>query len=209
MDAGQTAKGAGQPMGSSRTLPAMPASERDPMPAKTAAACALAALVLLGNGCASGRSDAAGVTPTQPTPSTDGVAAPVPEPMPAGPVAAHTASAIDVSDLSRVERDLRRRPLIELRIDAVDAAGAPARLGGSMRVVVAAAGAEPPSQTFDLSLRSQAEADKRYDAILRQYVLRVEPSWKSEPARGSTVEVRATLTLASGSSLEASGSIEW
>ena len=39
--------------------------------------------------------------------------------------------------------------------------------------------------------------------------MRIEPVWSTEPARGSTIEVRASLALASGSTLEAVGSIEW
>lgn len=150
--------------------------------------------------------------PVKPLPDADGVVAPVAPVAPTapkGPAAEHTASSIDISDLSRVERDLRRVPLIELRLDAVDAAGAPARIGGAVRVVVDAPGAVPASQTFDLSLRSQAEADERYDPILRQYVLRVEPIWTTEPARGSALDLRVTLTLASGATSEATGSIEW
>jgi hypothetical protein len=108
-----------------------------------------------------------------------------------------------------VERDLRRRALIEVRVDARDASGAPARLGGAMRIVVQAPGAVPESQTFDLALRTQRQSDERYDPILLQYVMRIEPVWSTEPARGSTIEVRASLTLASGSTLEAVGSIEW
>lgn len=164
-------------------------------------------------GCSTRRTDAASAKPTKPSPEVDGVPTPVPPPVqpaaPTEPPAEHTASVIDISDLSRVERDLRRRPLIEVRIDARDASGAPARLGGAMRLVVQAPGAVPESQTFDLPLVSQKQADERYDAILRQYVLRIEPAWTTEPARGSAIEVRASLTLASGATLDAVGNIEW
>ena len=194
--------------GSSRTLSRMiRAARSNRLPVATAACAVLGALAL--GGCASRRTDAAGVQPTKPSTVADGAAAAAPEPAAMGPLAAHTASAISVSDLSRVERDLRRRPLIELRLDAVDAAGAPARIGGAIRVVVEAPGAVPSSQTFDLSLRSQADADERYDPILRQYVLRIEPLWTTEPALGSAVEIRATLNLASGATLRATGGVEW
>jgi hypothetical protein len=138
-----------------------------------------------------------------------GVAAPVEPALPSEPPAGHTASTIAVSDLSRVERDLRRQALIEVRVDARDASGAPARLGGAMRIVVQAPGAVPESQAFDLTLRTQKQSDERYDPILLQYVMRIEPVWSTEPARGSTIEVRASLALASGSTLEAVGNIEW
>ena len=160
-------------------------------------------------GCSSRRTDAASAKPTKPSPEAGAVVAPAQQTPPTEPPAEHTASAIAVSDLSRVERDLRRRPLIEVRIDARDASGAVARLGGAMRVVVQAPGAVPESQTFDLPLLSQRQADERYDTILRQYVMRIEPTWTTEPARGSTIEVRVALTLASGSTLEAAGTIEW
>ncbi|MEY3142577.1 MAG: hypothetical protein RLY21_1070 [Planctomycetota bacterium] len=175
-------------------------------------ALAAASLGILAAGlgaCASRRTDAAGAAPTKPSPQTDGVVAPIEPALPTEPPARHTASAIAISDLSRVERDLRRRPLIEVRIDASDASGAPARLGGAMRMVVEAPGAVPESQTFDLPIASQKQSDERYDPILRQYVMRIEPVWSTEPARGSTIEVRASLTLVSGSTLEAVGSIEW
>jgi hypothetical protein len=194
--------------GLSHTLRRMIRAARVNRIASVAAGCfALGALAFAG--CSSRRTDAVGVQPTKPSPATDGVVAAAPAPVATGPLAAHTASAINISDLSRVERDLRRRPLIELRIDATDAAGAPARIGGAIRVVVDAPGAAPASQTFDLSLRTQAEADERYDPILRQYVLRIEPVWATEPARGSAVEIRATLSLASGATTEATGTIEW
>ena len=172
-------------------------------------AAVLALAPALAGGCASRRTDAASAKPTKPSPETDGVTVPADAVPASEPLAVHTASAIDISDLSRVERDLRRRPLIEVRIDARDASGAAARLGGAMRLVVAAPGAVPESQTFDLPIRTQKQADERYDPILRQYVLRIEPSWTTEPARGSAVEVRATLALASGATLDAAGTIEW
>ncbi|MCX5652887.1 MAG: hypothetical protein NTU45_16080 [Planctomycetota bacterium] len=78
-----------------------------------------------------------------------------------------------------------------------------------MRATRAAPPPASAAQTFDLALRTQRQSDERYDPILLQYVMRIEPVWSTEPARGSTIEVRASLTLASGSTLEAVGSIEW
>lgn len=174
-----------------------------------AAAASLGIVVAGLSGCASRRTDAASAAPTKPSPEAGGVVASTEPALPSEPPAGHTASTIAVSDLSRVERDLRRRALIEVRVDARDASGAPARLGGAMRIVVQAPGAVPESQTFDLALRTQRQSDERYDPILLQYVMRIEPVWSTEPARGSTIEVRASLALASGSTLEAVGNIEW
>lgn len=199
----------------SRTLRPMASAARTRHLALVAAGLSVSLSVFLGAivanlaGCSSRRTDAASAKPTKPSPEVGGAPAPVQPAVPTEPPAEHTASAIAISDLSRVERDLRRRPLIEVRIDARDASGAPARLGGAMRLVVQAPGAVPESQTFDLPIVSQKQADERYDAILRQYVMRIEPAWTTEPARGSAVELRASLTLASGTTLEAVGDIEW
>jgi len=99
--------------------------------------------------------------------------------------------------------------LIDVRVDAVDPSGGAARIGGSMRIVVRAPGAVPESLAFDFPMRTQREADQRFDPTLKQYVLRIEPSWTTQPASGSTIDLVATLSLASGESLTASGAIEW
>jgi hypothetical protein len=52
-------------------------------------------------------------------------------------------------------------------------------------------------------------ADRHFDAILRQYVLRIEPTWATEPARGSVLEVAMTLARPAGAELVARDGIEW
>lgn len=177
------------------------------LPAAAAAICAAALWACAG--CAPRSTSPASAAPTLPTAESDGAISPIAPIAGDAPPAVHTAASIGLSALSRIERAAGKRPLIELRIDAADAGGAPARLGGSLRVVVRATGATPESQTFDIPMRTQAEADRRHDAILRQYVLRIEPLWTTEPARGSSLEVSVTLTLQSGTPLETQGGIEW
>lgn len=126
------------------------------------------------------------------------------------PLAAHTARSIEVSTLTRVNRtSARERPSIDLRLDATDAEGAPARLAGSLRVVVVAPGSDPETLVFEFPLRTVADANRRYDATLEQYLVRVEPSWRTPPAVGSTLEIAVRLMPPSGAPLEAVGRIEW
>jgi hypothetical protein len=58
-------------------------------------------------------------------------------------------------------------------------------------------------------LRSVEEAEKHLDATLQQYVLRIDPSWATAPAAGSTLTVRVTLTGASGVTTTTVGSLRW
>lgn len=159
-------------------------------------------------GCTNPERDAASAKPALPS-AADGGMPPLVAPESREPLAEHTATRLTISGLSRVERRSLRNPLIDLRLDAVDRANAPARLGGAMRVTVRAAGAEPDALVFDLPMRTAAEAERRYDPTLRQYVLRVEPVWKKEPPGGSTLEVTATLALADGGALEATTILNW
>jgi len=173
------------------------------------AAALCAAVPCASTGCAARSADPATAAPTLPSAETDGAVAPIAPVSGDAPPATHTAAALKLSALSRVERVPGRRPLIELRVDAVDAAGAPARLGGLMRVTVQAPGAQPETQAFDIPLRTQPEADRHFDAILRQYVLRIEPTWTTEPARGSVLEVSMTLARPTGAELVARDRFEW
>ncbi len=126
------------------------------------------------------------------------------------PLAAHTARTIEISTLSRVNRTAsRERPSIDLRLDAIDAAGAPARLAGNLRVVVVAPGSDPETLVFEFPLRTVADANRRYDATLEQYLVRVEPSWRTPPAAGSALEIAVRLMPPSGAPLEAVGRIDW
>jgi hypothetical protein len=126
------------------------------------------------------------------------------------PLAAHTATAIEISTLSRVNRtSSRARPSIDLRLDALDAGGAPARLAGNLRVVVVAPGSDPETLVFEFPLRTVADANRRYDATLEQYLVRVEPDWQTPPAAGSTLEISVRLMPPAGQPLEAVGRIDW
>lgn len=78
-----------------------------------------------------------------------------------------------------------------------------------MRVVVRAPGAEPAELVYDFPMSTQLESDRRLDTTLKQYVLRIEPNWKAEPASGSFVDIVATITPVSGPPLEARGVVEW
>jgi len=124
--------------------------------------------------------------------------------------ASHGATRLAVSALSRINRASgRARPSIDLRLDATDDRGAPARIGGDLRVKVIAPGSAPERLVFGFSMRTKAEADRRYDPTLEQYVLRLEPDWQTLPAAGSTLDLEIELTTAAGQVLRASGSIEW
>ena len=156
-------------------------------------------------GCRQAQTDAATAQPARPA---DTVVQP-PAPQPIANPAPNTAVAISVSRLSRVVRQPGVVPVIDLRLDAVDASGRPASVGGEIRVVLEAPGAVPEAHAYDFMLRSVEEAEMHLDGTLQQYVLRIDPSWATAPAPGSTLTVRVTLTGAAGATTTAVGSLRW
>jgi hypothetical protein len=156
-------------------------------------------------GCRQAQTDAATAKPARPAETV--VQPPAPQPI-ANP-APNTAVALRVSRLSRIVRQPGVGAVIDLRLDAVDASGRPASVGGEIRVVLEAPGAVPEAHAYDFMLRSVEEAEMHLDATLRQYVLRIDPSWATPPASGSTLTVRVTLTDASGATTTAVGSLRW
>jgi hypothetical protein len=156
-------------------------------------------------GCRQAQIDAATVQPARPADTV----AQSPAPQPIANPAPSTAVAISVSRLSRIVRQPGVGPVIDLRLDAVDASGRPASVGGEIRVVLEAPGAVPEAHAFQFMLRSVEEAEKHLDATLQQYVLRIDPSWATAPAAGSTLTVRVTLTGASGVTTTTVGSLRW
>jgi hypothetical protein len=187
---------------------------RPPRSAIAGAAAASIIAVALSFGCRQREADPSEATPVLPTSNAGsdraGSTASVAGIVFGEPLAAHTARAIEVSTLSRVNRtSARERPSIDLRLDATDGAGAPARLAGNLRVVVVAPGSDPETLVFEFPLRTLADANRRYDATLEQYLVRVEPSWGTPPAVGSALEISVRLMPPSGEPLEAVGRIDW
>ena len=180
------------------------------------ASVAMASLVALmaSSGCRQREADPSEATPARPTASAEnggrGSARVGSVSLFGDTFAAHTATSIEVSRLSRVNRtSARGRPSIDLRLDAFDAEGAPARLAGDLRVVVVAPGSEPETLVFEFPLRTVVDAARRYDATLEQYLVRVEPEWETPPAIGSSLDLSVRLMPPAGAPLEAVGRIEW
>lgn len=169
-------------------------------------------------GCvASGTADPSQASPVRPTETTvRGERPPDVQPVqpPAQPSAvdppiAHRASRLVLTPLSTVRAAPDGRDAIDLRLDALDEAGARTRMAGEIRIVLRAKGCDPLYSAFDLQILTKAQEAKHWDATLEQYVLRVEPNWKVPPAEGARIEVTVTLSPTSGPSLETSGAIEW
>lgn len=140
--------------------------------------------------------------PVAPTP-------PAPPKPAAVPMADHRAARIVVSDLSQVNRADAARPTIDLRIDSLDNIGASARSAGDMRILVEAAGAEPAVCAFDIAMATKADEAKHFDAVLDQYVVRLEPRWTTAPARGADIVVIVTLTARTGETMSSRRTLRW
>jgi len=125
-----------------------------------------------------------------------------------GPVAAHTASEIRISKLSRVER-FSSPPIVDIRLDAVGPDGAFATIAGDLRILLRCAGAEPTTLAFDVTLKTGPEVKRRRDEILEQFVLRLAPAWEREPARGEKFEVSANLLTVDGTLLRTRLDLVW
>ena len=123
--------------------------------------------------------------------------------------APHRAVAMVISKLSRIERVAGAPILIDVRLDAVDASGEPAPLAGDLRIVSTSSRCEPRHLAFDVALATKRQAEKRYDATLQQYVLRLQPEWDVEPLVGDELNLTATLTALDGSVLEATTRLTW
>jgi len=176
---------------------------------------ALALCAVAASGCRSQPVDPTANVPIMPTESrtadekAPAAIAPRQSEPPADERAPHTATRMAISELTRVERMAGQPALIDVRIDAMDAAGRDALLGGDLRVILKAAKAEPCYLAFDVPLATKRQAERRVDATLGQWVLRLRPAWDREPARGDELELSATLTTVDGSVLEATGRIVW
>ena len=140
--------------------------------------------------------------------STPAALAPASPAVPADERAPHTAARVVISQLSRVERMANAPTLIDVRLDAFDAAGRPARMAGDLRIVLKTAGS-PQYLAFDVPLVTKRQVERRIDATLEQFVLRLEPAWSAEPPRGSDLELTATLLAADGSVLESAARLKW
>jgi hypothetical protein len=132
-----------------------------------------------------------------------------PSELPIDERAPHAATRLVISQLSRVERLANAPVLIDVRLDAFDATGAPAPLAGDLRIVVKSAAADPCYLAFDVPMASKRQVARRFDQTLRQYVIRLEPAWEREPVRGSDLELKATLLVQDGSVIEAEARLLW
>ena len=140
--------------------------------------------------------------------STPAALAPASPAVPPDERALHTAARIVISQLSRVERMANAPTLIDVRLDAFDAAGRPARMAGDLRIVLRTAGS-PQYLAFDVPLVTKRQVERRIDATLEQFVLRLEPAWGTEPPRGSDLVLTATVLAADGSVLESTARLKW
>lgn len=123
--------------------------------------------------------------------------------------AQHRATRIAISQLSRIERSTGMPAIVDVRLDTMDGAGNPASIGGDLRIVLRATESNPCQLAFDIPLMTRRQVAQRYDATLEQYVLRLEPEWETEPARGSAIELVATLMTVDGRLLESSARFTW
>ena len=125
------------------------------------------------------------------------------------PLAEHRATKLVLTGLSQISRPAPGVAILDLRFDALDDAGLPARMAGDLRVVLRAPGADPEHCAFDVSLLTERQQLKHFDETLAMYVLRLEPRYMREPAIGSVIEVTATLAARNGSVIESTGRIAW
>jgi hypothetical protein len=182
------------------------------------AAVAVAATVFA-TGCVTQSRDPAMRAPVAPTATATSTeqlpAAPSPKPaelpQPPAPVpmAQHRALRLEVSALSQVNRSDPTKPTLDLRIDALDNLGAPARAAGALRIVVSGAGAEPAACVFNIAMATQADEAKLYDTVLEQYVVRLAPTWKTLPAAGADISIALELTPLAGEPLTAKRELRW
>jgi hypothetical protein len=123
--------------------------------------------------------------------------------------APHTATRIEVSRLSRIDREAGPLAIIELRIDAFDASGAPAVFAGDLRLVLKTEHADPCYLAFDAPLATKRQVQQRTDPTLGQVVVRLEPMWRQEPAPGEVLQLTATLTGLDGKVTESALRLIW
>lgn len=165
--------------------------------------------------CRSQPIDPTANVPVRPTESRDcgetppDALAPASRSVPVDERAVNTATRIEISQLSRIERTANAPTLIDVRIDAFDDSGSPAMIAGEIRIVLRTSRAEPCYLAFDVPMATKREVERRVDATLNQFVLRLETEWKTEPARGEDIDLTATLTRLDGRVLESSARLAW
>jgi hypothetical protein len=167
-------------------------------------------------GCEKELRDPSATRPTQPSETAGQGEQPpatlqtivTPAPM-ADPLAEHRATKLILTGLSQITRPAPGVAIIDLRFDALDDAGLPARMAGDLRVVIRAPSAEPEHSAFDIPLQTVKQQAKHFDETLLMYVVRLEPRFTREPAAGSQIEVTATLASRDGRVIESSGRVAW
>ena len=76
-------------------------------------------------------------------------------------------------------------------------------------MTVRAEGCEPESQAFDLPVSCVDEQRRHLDALLGQYVLRIEPRWSRAPVDGARLSVTVSVTTVLGTVLSTEGAMRW
>ena len=126
-----------------------------------------------------------------------------------GEPAHNDAVKLEISTLSNVSRGQDGRVLVDIRFDTLDGKGNFAAIAGELRIVITASTGEPAHQIFDVPLVVKTEVARRFDSVLSQYVMRLEPEWDKAPQLGEELRISATLTTPTGSVLESSARMRW
>jgi hypothetical protein len=98
---------------------------------------------------------------------------------------------------------------VDVRIEALDAAGNAARLAGELRILLRCADCDPEYSAFDVRLLDLADEKKVYDETLDLYVFRVLPRFTHAPEPGTVIEITLALNAPDGTVLETRGSVRW
>ncbi len=128
---------------------------------------------------------------------------------PSEPRAVNAATQIALTALSRVRALTGVNRSIDLRIDALDAAGASVRMAGELQVTVVSAGSDPERFTFNINMTTRAQEATYYNSTLEVYVVRVEPKFVRLPRDGAPMVVSLSLITPAGETLQASGTVTW
>jgi hypothetical protein len=175
--------------------------------ASVAASAVAAVLATVPAACRTPPADPSTVAPARPVEPGSGRPSPSAG-APSAQRAVNRATRLVLTPLSHVATS-GGSPVLNLRIDAFDAAGAPARMAGILRVGLASPGADPERCVFDVPLETRAQESKHFDEVLGQYVIRVAPAWMRIPSRDAPLEVTATLLVADGTTVAATGRVAW
>lgn len=120
-----------------------------------------------------------------------------------------TATKLVLTPLSQTSVISGSPKCVDVRVDALDASGNPARLAGELRIVLRCADCDPEYSAFDVRLMDLADETKVYDDTLNLYVFRVLPRFTHGPESGATMEITLALNAPDGTVLETRGTVRW